>query len=687
MSTLAEYMIVADAENRPPMLDKTMYNSWESRMLLYIKGKKNGRMMLESIENGPLVYPIVEEGQIRKKKYAELNEQEKLQDDYDVQATNIVLQGLPPDVYALFNHCSKGSATGLGVNQNGENAAAGQARMPMTLTVMISLLSSYDSDVLSELNKLAKDFGKRFVPHKELYAEQAFWLSLSNPISEQPVVQPTTYKQRPKTTPDVITEGSWGFEHIKAIFKQEAIPFIKTLRDLFKDFNNGLHSELNEVKTIFNQMEVVVEQCSADKRYFDIQKKEIFLGNDRLLEHIICQDVMNIVMSVICVNSLATLTNYAKMEQDYIDEYNENLVLKAELAKKEHMVEKNFFDEVVLRCSRLENRCVNLELKLQHQKESFLNKKYLNNQDAPEIQEFLNINEWQTKLNAKDVSIANLRKHIESVKGENVVENDLPQNKAQVIAPGIYKLDLELLSPNVLKNRDAHIDYIKHTRENADILRELVEHLQRQSLGYGIEGKSKKHTHKPKSEDSIQEKLYLLHMDLCGPMRIQSINGWKYILVIVDNYSRFTWVKFLRSKDEVPEFVIKFLKMIQVCLNAIVRNIRIDNGTKFVNQTLRSYYEDVGITHQNHRLLALHIRTKVKLLRPLVSLKTDTYNRKLNNNTPYELLHNKKPNLPYFYVFGALYYSTNDSEDLGKLKPKADIGKSSLVCSCGKKAF
>ncbi|GJV93090.1 retrovirus-related pol polyprotein from transposon TNT 1-94 [Tanacetum coccineum] len=101
-------------------------------------------------------------------------------------------------------------------------------------------------------------------------------------------------------------------------------------------------------------------------------------------------------------------------------------------------------------------------------------------------------------------------------------------------------------------------------------------------------GKSKKHFHKPRVEDSIQEKLYLLHMDLCGPMGIQSFNGRKYILVIVDDYSRFTWVKFLRSKDEVPEFVIKFLKMIQVRLNAIVCNISTDNGTELVNQTLRA---------------------------------------------------------------------------------------------------
>ncbi|GKA31156.1 retrovirus-related pol polyprotein from transposon TNT 1-94, partial [Tanacetum coccineum] len=70
--------------------------------------------------------------------------------------------------------------------------------------------------------------------------------------------------------------------------------------------------------------------------------------------------------------------------------------------------------------------------------------------------------------------------------------------------------------------------------------------------------KSKKHSHKPKSEDTSQEKLYLLHIDLCGPMRVESINGKKYILVIVKDYSWFTWVKFLRSKDKAPEFIIKY---------------------------------------------------------------------------------------------------------------------------------
>ncbi|GKB94610.1 retrovirus-related pol polyprotein from transposon TNT 1-94 [Tanacetum coccineum] len=445
------------------------------------------------------------------------------------------------------------------------------------------------------------------------------------------------------------------------------------------------------MKTVFNQMKAAVEQCSVERKYFDIQKKDLSLDNDRLLDHIICQDVMNIVMHVDSV---------------------ENLALRAELAKKEHMIGKNFFDEAVLRCSRLENRC-----------------------------EFFNINEWKMKLNAKDVSIANLRKHIESLRGKNIVEKDLPPNKAHVcflefvndvkvnsksksakrrkkkqtwkptgkvftdigyrwkptgqtftivgnscpltritstkVEPlkettlksvttpnteiklyrrktkvaklvdlscetsilgsrstnisepnkhwGSTALILHLLLLSILSCPDyLEVAFCKHTcyirdLDCGDLLKgsrgtnlytlylegmmssspicllskalkikswlwhrrlshlnfNSITALAKQGLVHGLPklmfqkdhlcsvcalGKRKKHTHKPKAEDSIQEKLYLLHMDLCGPMRIQSINGRKYILVIVKNYSRFKWMKFLRSKDEVPEFMIKFLQ-------------------------------------------------------------------------------------------------------------------------------
>ncbi|GJY99854.1 hypothetical protein Tco_0517284 [Tanacetum coccineum] len=244
-----------------------------------------------------------------------------------------------------------------------------------------------------------------------------------------------------RTTPDAIIKGSWGFEHTKKVFKEEVIPFINSLQASFKDFENGLHSKLNEVKMVFNQMEAAVDQyvmniimhvdyvltsvIHADNKCLvdaNLESERLIQENDHLFELLLSQDIVHI-----CVNSFATLTNYAKIEQHYIDEYSEDLMLKAELAKKEHMVEKKFFDKVVLR----------------------------------------------SRLDAKDVSIANLRKHIKSLKGKNVVEKDVRQNNPNVIAPRMFKLDLEPLAPKLLNNRDAHIDYIKHSREHADTLREI----------------------------------------------------------------------------------------------------------------------------------------------------------------------------------------------------------------------
>nr|GFA00499.1 hypothetical protein [Tanacetum cinerariifolium] len=207
-------------------------------------------------------------------------------------------------------------------------------------------------------------------------------------------------------------------------------------------------------------------------------------------------------------------------------------------------------------------------------------------------------------------------------------------------------------------------------------------------------------THKPKFEDTNQEKLYLLHMDICRPIRVESVNGKKYILVIVDDYSRFTWVKLLRSKDETPDFIIKFLKMFQVRLKVPVRRIRTDNGTEFVNQTLREYYEEVGISYEtsvvrspqqngvverrNHtlievaRTMLIYAQAPLFLWAEAVATACFTQNRSIirlrHGKTPYELLHSKLPNLSFFHVFGALCYPINDSENLGKLQPKADIG-------------
>ncbi|GJZ56424.1 retrovirus-related pol polyprotein from transposon TNT 1-94 [Tanacetum coccineum] len=149
--------------------------------------------------------------------------------------------------------------------------------------------------------------------------------------------------------------------------------------------------------------------------------------------------------------------------------------------------------------------------------------------------------------------------------------------------------------------------------------------------------KSKRASHLPKPVPNSKQRLHLLHMDLCGPMRIASINGKRYVLVIVDDYSRYTWVVFLRSKDEAPEKIKTFLKRITVLLQAPVIIVRINNGTEFKNQVLQEYFKSVSISHQ-------------------------------------ELINGRKLNISFLHVFGALCYPMNDREDIGKLGAKGDIG-------------
>nr|GEW19008.1 retrovirus-related Pol polyprotein from transposon TNT 1-94 [Tanacetum cinerariifolium] len=189
------------------------------------------------------------------------------------------------------------------------------------------------------------------------------------------------------------------------------------------------------------------------------------------------------------------------------------------------------------------------------------------------------------------------------------------------------------------------------------------------------QGKSKRASHPPKPVPNSRQRLHLLHMDLCGPMRIASINGKRYILVIVDDYSRYTWVHFIRSKDEAPEVIIKFLKRIIVLLQSPVIIIRTDNGTEFKNQVLKVYFDSIGISHQmysvrtpqqngvverRNRTLVEAAKTMLILSRAPLFLWAEaiatayfTQNRSFIhrrfNKTPYELINSRKPDISFLY--------------------------------------
>nr|GEW25656.1 hypothetical protein [Tanacetum cinerariifolium] len=300
------------------MLEKYMYDSWVSRIRLFIKGKKDFRTMLDSINNGPWVYPTVEEnGQTRPKKYIEITKAQQLQDDCDAKETNIILHGLPPDVYALVN-----------------------------------------------------------------YQEEA--------------------------------EDIW--DKVKMLTKGTELSY---------------NVNANCITSTIQDGRVTVQQIQG-------RQNQSYVGTEN---------------RGIATTSMGNVT-----------------------AGQPRVV-----------------KCYN------YQREGHIMRQ--------------------------------------------CTQSKRPRNAA------CFKEKLMLAE----------------TQEAGEILDE-------EQLAFLTDpGKSKKSSHQPKADDTNEEKLYLLHMDLCGPMRVKSINEKKYISVIVDDYSRFTWVTFLRSKDEAPDAIIKCIRNIQVHLHATVR--------------------------------------------------------------------------------------------------------------------
>ncbi|GJZ56224.1 hypothetical protein Tco_0611417 [Tanacetum coccineum] len=104
MTTLADKSLLSGGDNKPPMLEKHLYDSWKSIMELYMMNRPHGRMILAFVEKGPLVWPtITVDGVTRPKEYTELTPAETIQADCDIKAINIILQGLPTEIYALVS--------------------------------------------------------------------------------------------------------------------------------------------------------------------------------------------------------------------------------------------------------------------------------------------------------------------------------------------------------------------------------------------------------------------------------------------------------------------------------------------------------------------------------------------------------------------------------------------------------
>nr|GEY49882.1 hypothetical protein [Tanacetum cinerariifolium] len=536
------------------MLKKSMYHSWASRIRLFIKGKKHGRMMLDSIDNGPLVYPTVEEnGQTRLKKYSELTKEQKLQNDCDVQATNIILHGLPPDVYALVNHQEAAKAIWDNVKLLIKGAELSYQESKCRLYNLFDKFAFVQGETLYKyywrfsllindmhtigmtmqqvqvntkfLNALLPEWSK-FVTnvklakslytttYDQLYAylsqherhanaehilreryldplalvanSQTLYNPSQSPQHSVPTMHPPPQQFTPLDSGLAVPMFQQGEDPIECVNK--AMEFLSAVALRFPPSNNQFRTSFNlRNQATIQDGRVTVQQIHG-------RQTQSFVGtrnneNATNLRGINaagqprtkdldaydsnCDDLSS--AKAVLMANLSSCDSDVLSEVPYSDSYPDDMLNQdvQEMTQNELDAEQAFW----LKHSNhpsvtlvVPHTPVKVEAPCELPKVSLVNKslKKLKYQLA-------NFDKVVKNITTSDVITAALKNELRKLKGKNVVDTAVSKPSVTTIAPRMFKLNLEPLAPKLLQNKDFHMDYIKHSRDHANILQEIVE--------------------------------------------------------------------------------------------------------------------------------------------------------------------------------------------------------------------
>nr|GEU73104.1 integrase, catalytic region, zinc finger, CCHC-type, peptidase aspartic, catalytic [Tanacetum cinerariifolium] len=333
---------------------------------------------------------------------------------------------------------------------------------------------------------------------------------------------------------------------------------------------------LKELPKVSMQIELAVEQHREEKYKFQNKMENIFQENDRLLTQALSVEIVNVVVhdnvKSACLNG--NVCAYC-------------VTIESEL--KNDFVIKECYETLLQKYHTLEKQCMSLEVHNQLKKEIFQRNTLSSSESAPTFAELFEINELKAQAQAKDTVILKLKEKLHSLNGD-VNESNVKRELEDIETLNIeldHKVDVAPLVLKLRKNRTAHTDYISHTQEEAATLREMVE-----------------------SERLLSP--FKTSLDYaCCPNR--------------------PLVKFLRSKDETPDFIIKFLKMIQ---NGVVERCN-------------------HILIEAAHTMLIYAQAPLFLWAEAVATACFTQNRSIirlrHGKNPYELLHSKLPDLSFFY--------------------------------------
>nr|GEU72724.1 hypothetical protein [Tanacetum cinerariifolium] len=765
-------------------------------------------MILESVENGPLMWPSIEENRVTKpKKCSELSHTKVIQADCDVKETNIILQGLPPEVYALekeFHNNAYSSPSSIPqiayaptVNQQQQqpefpslDSAIVTSRYPTTnnqlrdssnprqqatinddritlqpvqgrqisfasgtsrtytheqveailgnkgllfvttvkgkdisndldaydfncdelntaKVALMANLSYYGLDALAEKaqqlepklydGNVIKKTNAIMIPDSEetlmlveesrskMILKQKDLIMLERKVNTTPVdynsvnsPEPTVSgrptkvkvpKELPKvsmvntslkklkhhlagfdvvvkerTTTTTITEGSWGFKHTKVCFRDEIIPFVKALKDLFNTFDQYSVDELSEVQNVFHQMEQDVEQHRLESQTFEVKMNKVLNENERLLEQVISKDIVNIIVNSSVDNTFVKV--HESLKDDFrklkgkalADDSITSHSIAPEMLKEQAVILREVVEQGKLQNplnNSLDHACVSIVLWYM----DFGCSKHMT-RDRSQLTNF--VYKFLGTVKFKNDHVAKILGYDDYQIG-NVTISSVYYMKG---------LGHNLFSVGQFCDSNLKVAFCQHTC--------FIRNLDGVDLLTESRGKN----------------LYTLSLgDMMASFPI-------CLLSKASKTKSWLWHRRLSHLNFVP-----------------VRRIRTDTRTEFVNQTLCEYYEKVGISHEtsvacslqqngvverrNHTLIKaaypmlIYAKAPLFLWAEAVATACYTQNHSIvclrHGKTPYELLHDKLPDLSFFYVFGALYYPTNNSKNLGKLQSNADI--------------
>nr|GEU90727.1 hypothetical protein [Tanacetum cinerariifolium] len=296
-----------------------------------------------------------------------------------------------------------------------------------------------------------------------------------------------------RTTATAITEGTWGFEHTKACFRDEIIPFVKVLKELFNSFDQFLIDELTEVQNVFNQMEQAVEQHCVEKNRFQNKMRKVLKENKRLLEQAIKCERCKI---------FQRNNSFSQQSAPTFDQLFEINDLKAQSQEKDTVIMKlkerikflsgNLKEEKIKReleeietlNIELDHKVKKLVTKNEHLKQTYKqlydsikSLRVRSKEQCDALIKQVNIKSAENfDLNAclqeKVLVITALKDTLSKLKGKATVNEDVTLHP---IDPKLLKIDVAPLAPKLQNNRTAHYDYLKHMQEETATLRKIVE--------------------------------------------------------------------------------------------------------------------------------------------------------------------------------------------------------------------